>query len=73
MKSCPGKNDLGDLSKGSIFSRARDKSGGNWYRQESQDREGWLCPGLFKYFEEAFYAKVKPLWQEVNDRGKSCV
>ena len=26
---------------------------GNWYYSEKFDKEGWLCPGLFKYFREA--------------------
>ncbi|WP_017717610.1 DUF6717 family protein [Kamptonema formosum] len=27
--------------------------GGNWYRWEGKNMEGWLCPALFKYFSEA--------------------
>jgi hypothetical protein len=30
-----------------------DPDGGNWYRSEEYGMEGWLCPALFKYFEEA--------------------
>ena len=26
---------------------------GNWYYSEKFDKEGWLCPGLFKYYREA--------------------
>ena len=26
---------------------------GNWYRWAGTDLEGWLCPALFKYFDEA--------------------
>lgn len=26
---------------------------GNWYYCEQFDKEGWLCPALFKYFREA--------------------
>lgn len=26
---------------------------GNWYRCEDPPMEGWLCPGLFKYFRDA--------------------
>ena len=26
---------------------------GNWYKAEQFDMEGWLCPALFKYFDEA--------------------
>jgi hypothetical protein len=41
----------------------REEYGGNWYRQEGKDREGWLCPALFKYFATApqkIYAKAEP-------------
>lgn len=27
--------------------------GGNWYRWEAKNMDGWLCPALFKYFSEA--------------------
>lgn len=27
--------------------------GGNWYRCEEYAIDGWLCPALFKYFDEA--------------------
>jgi hypothetical protein len=30
-----------------------DADGGNWYRSEELDMEGWLCPALFHYFAEA--------------------
>jgi hypothetical protein len=26
---------------------------GNWYYSKALNREGWLCPALFKYFEKA--------------------
>ena len=42
----------------------REEHGGNWYRSESQDREGWLCPALFKYFDDApeeLYVKPEAL------------
>ena len=26
---------------------------GNWYYCEQYDKEGWLCPGLFKYYRDA--------------------
>ena len=32
--------------------RRGDKSG-NWYYSEQYDKEGWLCPALFKYYAEA--------------------
>ena len=38
------------------------ESGGHWYHAKDIDREGWLCPALFKYFEEApkhIYAQFK--------------
>lgn len=30
----------------------REDSGGNWYRWEKHGMEGWLCPALFRYFDE---------------------
>ena len=30
-----------------------DDDGGNWYYSDEFGMEGWLCPALFKYFEEA--------------------
>jgi hypothetical protein len=30
-----------------------DEDGGNWYYSDAFGMEGWLCPALFKYFEEA--------------------
>ena len=32
--------------------RRGDKTG-NWYYCEQLGKEGWLCPGLFKYYREA--------------------
>lgn len=31
----------------------RAESGGNWYRDATSNKEGWLCPALFKYFPQA--------------------
>jgi hypothetical protein len=42
----------------------REEYGGNWYRNDEHGMEGWLCPALFKYFEEAprkLYVKAEPL------------
>ncbi|MEX2309977.1 MAG: DUF6717 family protein [Pirellulales bacterium] len=44
------------------FHWRRGESGGNWYFSPQFDLEGWLCPALFKYFDEApqrLYAQVK--------------
>ncbi len=41
----------------------REESGGNWYFSQKLNREGWLCPALFKYFDRApkeIYAKAEP-------------
>jgi len=35
------------------FDWQREDSGGNWYYIKNLDMEGWLCPALFKYFQEA--------------------
>ncbi len=31
----------------------REEDGGNWYSLDDPPMEGWLCPALFKYFDEA--------------------
>jgi hypothetical protein len=44
------------------FEWRRPEHGGNWYYAEVLDMEGWLCPALFKYFDEApalIYAQFK--------------
>lgn len=33
--------------------RGKEDAGGYWYRSPELELEGWLCPALFKYFEEA--------------------
>ncbi len=41
----------------------REEADGNWYYSPTYDFEGWLCPALFKYFEEApktLFAKAEP-------------
>ncbi|HUP57472.1 MAG TPA: DUF6717 family protein [Bdellovibrionota bacterium] len=35
------------------FIRTRSEHEGSWYRDELKGDEGWLCPALFKYFEQA--------------------
>lgn len=42
----------------------REEYDGNWYRSEDFDKEGWLCPALFNYFEKApkqIYVKAEPI------------
>ena len=44
------------------FEWVREGEGGNWYRTDLVDTEGWLCPALLKYFDEApreIYARVE--------------
>jgi len=48
------------------FARDRDDVGGTWYRTlpPHPPMQGWLCPALFKYFENAppvIYVKAEPL------------
>jgi hypothetical protein len=31
----------------------REESGGNWYSLDEPEMEGWLCPAMFKYFDQA--------------------
>ena len=35
------------------FDWVREGEGGNWYKSEEFQMEGWLCPALFKYFDKA--------------------
>ena len=40
----------------------RGDATGNWYYCEQVDKEGWLCPALFKYYKRApekFYIKAE--------------
>jgi len=30
----------------------REEWGGAWYRSDQPEREGWLCPALYKYFHK---------------------
>lgn len=42
----------------------REEMGGNWYRADQPAIEGWLCPALFRYFDQApvqLFAKAEPL------------
>jgi hypothetical protein len=43
--------------------RRREESGGKIYHCPEFDLEGWLCPALLKYFDEAptsIYVQVRP-------------
>ena len=43
--------------------RVSEESGGAWYRWAAQDRQGWLCPALLKYFSAPpakLYCKAEP-------------
>jgi hypothetical protein len=42
----------------------RAELGGNWYYSERFGMEGWLCPALYKYFDQAppeIFIKPEPL------------
>lgn len=44
--------------------RQHEEIEGYWYRLAGTENDGWLCPALFKYFDEAperIYAKVEPI------------
>ena len=46
------------------FERDRAEYGGYWYSWPERLLEGWLCPALFKYFDQApreLYARAEPL------------
>jgi hypothetical protein len=35
-----------------VLEWVREEGGGNVYRWNEKDMEGWLCPALLKYFEQ---------------------
>ena len=35
------------------LTRVREELGGWWYASDEPKGEGWLCPALFRYFEQA--------------------
>ena len=35
------------------LTRSREEFGGWWYCSDAPVAEGWLCPALFRYFDEA--------------------
>ena len=42
----------------------REEIDGHWYKQTDPPMEGWLCPALFQYFDEAperLYIKAEPI------------
>jgi hypothetical protein len=45
----------------------REDGGGNWYYAEALDIEGWLCPALLRYFEDA----PKHLYVQIKGRDRS--
>ena len=36
-----------------VADRVRPEAGGTWYRFGAPPMEGWLCPAMFHYFDEA--------------------
>ncbi len=34
------------------LTRLREEYGGWWYLSDEPEAEGWLCPALFRYFDE---------------------
>ena len=45
------------------LTRVREEYGGYWYRVKDYPVGGWLCPALFRYFDDApefLYIKAEP-------------
>jgi len=45
-----------------MLERIEEDCGGNWYRCDELDMNGWLCPALFQYYETApdkLYVKIR--------------
>jgi hypothetical protein len=41
-----------------------EEMGGNWYKCDDPSMKGWLCPALFRYFDQApgeLYLRAEPL------------
>ena len=45
----------------------REEHGGNWYACDDPPMEGWLCPALFRYFNEA----PRELFVNAEAKGKA--
>ena len=43
----------------------REEMGGNWYSSDDPPMEGWLCPALFRYFDQA----PKELYVKAEAKG----
>lgn len=42
----------------------REEAGGNYYRLQDPEMEGWICPAMFKYFKTApfnLYVKAEAI------------
>jgi hypothetical protein len=42
----------------------REEYGGYWYRWKDREKEGWLCPAMFKYFDippQKIYCRAEQL------------
>ena len=47
----------------------RQEMGGNWYRSDDPPMEGWLCPAMFKYFDQApgeIFVKAEPKERSIS-------
>ena len=45
------------------LTRVREEYGGYWYKAKDEGAEGWLCPALLRYFDDApesLYIKAEP-------------
>lgn len=45
------------------LTRLREEFDGWWYSSDEPEAEGWLCPAMFRYFDEApeeIYVKAEP-------------
>lgn len=50
--------------KGNVLDNPQREEFGNWYRCDDPPMEGWLCPALFRYFDQAprnIYAQAFPI------------
>lgn len=51
----------------------KEEYGGNWYRTTETGMEGWLCPAMLKYFDQApvnIYARAEAIKKGEGPGGK---
>jgi hypothetical protein len=56
------------------LNRVREECEGWWYSSDDPEGEGWLCPALFRYFDEApeeIYVKAEAMLSDQATNGET--